>query len=102
MGQAKRRGTEEERRAEGQFKRALLKQKFEAWQKEVEEFRKTFGLDVGIIGGAPPESRLVVCNLDALKARLLGLQYGASEKTLDEVAKKASEEAKSVLTGKEG
>jgi hypothetical protein len=73
MGQAKRRGTFDERRVEGEFKRAVLRQKFDAWAAEVEAFRKTFGLDVGIIGGAPPEARIVVCKIDELKKRLLGL-----------------------------
>lgn len=73
MGQAKRRGSFEERRVEGEFKRAMLKAKFNTWNAEVELFRKTFGLDVGIIGGVPPEERLVVCKLDELKKRLLGL-----------------------------
>jgi hypothetical protein len=74
MGQAKDRGTFNERKLEGEFKRAMLKQKFDAWNEEVAAFRKTFGLDIGIISGAPPGTRIVVVDIDKLRAKLLGFE----------------------------
>lgn len=63
----------EERKAEAEFRNALDKQKLDAWNAEVEEFRKTFGIDIGVISGAPPEEKIVVVRLGALRARLLGI-----------------------------
>ena len=76
MGQAKSRGTFEQRRAFAIEERAATTAKLEAWTKEIETFRKEFDLDVGLIAGAPPEARIVVCRLDALKERLLKVKEG--------------------------
>lgn len=73
MGNAKRRGTYEERKAEAEFRASLDKQKVDAWQAEVDLFRKTFDFDVGIIDGAPPEEKLVAVRLPTLRARFLGI-----------------------------
>ncbi len=73
MGNAKRRGSYEERKAEAAFRDSLDKQKMDAWQEEVALFRKTFGFDVGIIDGAPLDQKLVVVRLPTLRARFLGI-----------------------------
>ncbi len=70
MGQAKDRGTREERVSEAQFKAALAKEHLNAWQREVAMFRKEYGFDVGLISGVPFERKLVAVNLDELKKRL--------------------------------
>jgi len=104
MGDHKRKPFEE-RKAEAEFRKSLDKQQMDAWQEEVDLFRKTFNFDVGIIDGAPLDQKLVVVRLPTLRARFLGITEAPKPETYprpDNVVNGMPQEVVGVPTKPEG
>jgi|GEM_PF-6387156 len=76
MGQAKIRGTFEARRSFALAAQAVRRQAEDRWKAEVAEFGVEHGLDLGPAEGVEPDLRLVLVELDALRAWMDGKATG--------------------------